>query len=178
MRFPSALILDLQSKNSVNSTIFKTVLILTNEIAPSQQKRLSSLVCRKRPLKANLNPLFKLPRFTSSKFSDIWTTHFIRKEFMYTKLKYSRTPSYDIVSGGFALLFAGFLGFLTTEKFGFELVDSGDFYFMGMYLIILIFPLRLLLRTCFHKKDKLTFFNIKGIWTFLISVKIIIYGKR
>ena len=97
---------------------------------------------------------------------------------MYTKLKYSRTPSYDIVSGGFALLFAGFLGFLTTEKFGFELVDSGDFYFMGMYLIILIFPLRLLLRTCFHKKDKLTFFNIKGIWTFLISVKIIIYGKR
>ena len=33
---------------------------------------------------------------------------------------------------GFVLSFAGFLGFLICEKFGFELVDSGDFYFLFM----------------------------------------------
>jgi len=62
---------------------------------------------------------------------------------MYTKLKYSRTPQYDIVSGGIAALFAGFLGFLICEKFGFELVDSGDFYFVFMYVVFLSFLLRL-----------------------------------
>jgi hypothetical protein len=58
---------------------------------------------------------------------------------MYTKLKYSRTPQYDIVSGGSAALLAGFLGFLITEKFGFELVDSGDFYFLFMYIVFISF---------------------------------------
>ena len=48
--------------------------------------------------------------------------NFLRKEKLYTKLKYSRSPAYDIVSGGAAALFAGFLGFLVSEKFGFELV--------------------------------------------------------
>ena len=56
--------------------------------------------------------------------------NFIRKERIYTKLKYSRTPGYDIVSGGSAVLLAGFLGFLASEKFGIELVDSGDFYYL------------------------------------------------
>jgi hypothetical protein len=65
---------------------------------------------------------------------------------MYTKLKYSRVPQYDIVSGGAAALLAGFLGFLITEKFGFELVDSGDFYFLFMYLVFLSFSLRLFLK--------------------------------
>jgi hypothetical protein len=65
---------------------------------------------------------------------------------MYTKLKYSRVPQYDIVSGGAAALLAGFLGFLISEKFGFELVDSGDFYFLFMYLVFLFFSLRLFLK--------------------------------
>lgn len=65
---------------------------------------------------------------------------------MYTKLKYSRVPQYDIVSGGAAALLAGFLGFLITEKFGFELIDSGDFYFLFMYLVFLAFSLRLFLK--------------------------------
>ena len=34
--------------------------------------------------------------------------NFLRKEKLYTKLKYSRSPAYDIVSGGAAALFAGF----------------------------------------------------------------------
>ena len=57
----------------------------------------------------------------------------LKKEFLYAKLKYSRCPQYDIVSGGFAALFAGFIGFLISEKFGIELPDSGDFYIAMMY---------------------------------------------
>jgi hypothetical protein len=70
----------------------------------------------------------------------------LRKERIYTKLKYSRVPQYDIVSGGSAALFAGFLGFLICEKFGFELLDSGDFYILFMYVVFLCFFLRLFLR--------------------------------
>jgi hypothetical protein len=51
----------------------------------------------------------------------------MRKEKIYTKLKYSRVPQYDAVSGGSAAILAGFLGYLITEKFGLELLDSGDF---------------------------------------------------
>jgi hypothetical protein len=65
---------------------------------------------------------------------------------MYTKLKYSRTPQYDIVSGGSAALFAGFLGFLICEKFGFELIDSGDFYFLFMYVVFISFFGRVFLK--------------------------------
>jgi len=64
------------------------------------------------------------------------------KEFLYTKLKYSRSPAYDIVSGGFAVLLAGLLGFLSSEKFGIELVDSGDFYYVWMYGVFLAFSLK------------------------------------
>lgn len=71
--------------------------------------------------------------------------NFLRKERLYTKLKYSRTPAYDIVSGGAAALLAGFIGFLVSEKFGFELVDSGDFYFFFMYVVFAAFTLRPLL---------------------------------
>ena len=71
--------------------------------------------------------------------------NFLRKERLYTKLKYSRSPAYDTVSGGAAALFAGFLGFLVSEKFGMELVDSGDFYYAIMYTIFLCFSLRPLL---------------------------------
>jgi hypothetical protein len=71
--------------------------------------------------------------------------NFLRKERLYTKLKYSRSPAYDIVSGGAAALLAGFLGFLISEKFGYELVDSGDFYYLFMYVVFLVFSIRPLL---------------------------------
>lgn len=78
--------------------------------------------------------------FFSKKLFDI---NFLRKEKIYTKLKYSRVPQYDIVSGGSAALLAGFLGFLICEKFGFELLDSGDFYFLFMYVVFLSFFFKL-----------------------------------
>ena len=80
---------------------------------------------------------------------------------MYTKLKYSRVPQYDIVSGGAAALLAGFLGFLITEKFGFELIDSGDFYFLFMYLVFLAFSLRLFLKIMSAKTANWMFFSLK-----------------
>ena len=71
---------------------------------------------------------------------------------MYTKLKYSRVPQYDIVSGGVAALFSGFLGFLICEKFGFELVDSGDFYVLFMYLVFISFAVRPFLKITSNEK--------------------------
>jgi hypothetical protein len=71
--------------------------------------------------------------------------NFLRKERLYTKLKYSRSPAFDIVSGGAAALLAGFIGFLISEKFGYELVDSGDFYYLFMYIVFLVFSIRPLL---------------------------------
>lgn len=65
---------------------------------------------------------------------------------MYTKLKYSRVTQFDIASGAIAALLAGFIGFLISEKFGFELADSGDFYFLLMYVVFLCFSIKLLLK--------------------------------
>lgn len=78
--------------------------------------------------------------------------HFLRKERLYTKLKYSRCPQYDIVSGGFAAILAGFIGFLISEKFGIELVDSGDFYVAFMYIVFIVFSLRPLIGL-YSKRD-------------------------
>lgn len=76
-------------------------------------------------------------KFTKE-FSNIpFSTKFnmLRRERLYTKLKYSRTPAFDIVSGGAAALLAGLIGFLVCEKFGLELLDSGDFYTLFMFII-------------------------------------------
>lgn len=78
---------------------------------------------------------------SSTSFSKL-NFHLLRKEFVYTKLKYSRSPAFDIVSGGAAALFAAFFGFLVSEKFGIELVDSGDFYYLNMYIVITAYSLK------------------------------------
>ena len=69
--------------------------------------------------------------------------HFLLKEMHYSKLKYSKTAERDIVSSGSAALFAGFIGFLISEKFGIELVDSGDFYFAFMYAVFFGFSCKI-----------------------------------
>jgi hypothetical protein len=73
--------------------------------------------------------------------------NFLKKERLYTKLKYSRSPAYDIVSGGSAALLAAFLGFLITEKYGFELIDSGDFYYFFIYIVFISFSIKLVVST-------------------------------
>jgi len=91
------------------------------------------------------NPV-NVENYKSDKLWNLFNVYFLKKEKIYTKLKYSRVPQYDIVSGGSAALFAGFLGFLICEKYGFELADSGDFYYLFMYVVILCFNLRIFLK--------------------------------
>jgi hypothetical protein len=99
-------------------------------------------------------------------FWNLFDLNFLKKEKIYTKLKYSRVPQYDIVSGGGAALFAGFLGFLICEKFGFELLDSGDFYILLIYLIFFFFSLRLLLQIILKDSYSWNFLSLKWFFSY------------
>ena len=68
--------------------------------------------------------------------SDNFKIYFIKKEPFYTKLKYSRVPQFDTASGAVASFISGMYGFMVCEKFGFELLDSGDFLFTAVYIIV------------------------------------------
>ena len=103
--------------------------------------------------------------------------NFLRKERLYTKLKYSRSPAYDIVSGGAAALLAGFFGFLITEKFGYELLDSGDFYFLFMYVVFLVFSIRPLLTISDANKGFWDAFSPKRVLAFYVSLLQILLKK-
>ena len=69
-----------------------------------------------------------------SYFNTNYKIYFIRKEYYYTKLKYSRVPQFDVSSGASASFMSGFYGYLICEKCGFELIDSADFLFFILYL--------------------------------------------
>lgn len=73
--------------------------------------------------------------------NNIIKINFIKYEQIYTKLKYSRVPIYDIISGGSACLFAGFIGFLVSEKFGFEIIDSLDIFILYFYVLFVVLSL-------------------------------------
>lgn len=109
---------------------------------------------------------------TSTSFStnDVININFLRKERLYTKLKYSRSPAYDIVSGGAAAILAGFIGFLISEKFGFELVDSGDFYYLFIYTVFASFSVRPLLTTMNDKNSLSAVFSLKPILSFFTTI--------
>ena len=100
----------------------------------------------------------------------LFDINFLRKDKIYTKLKYSRCPQYDIVSGGWAALFAGLLGFLISEKFGIELVDSGDFYTVFMYGVFLCFSTRPLLRILDKNSTWTQVFTLKSLAQFLLQL--------
>lgn len=102
----------------------------------------------------NEDKKFKINHLMSRSLTHLlFDINFIKKERLYTKLKYSRSPAYDIVSGGAAALLSGFIGFLISEKFGIELVDSGDFYIVFMYAVFISLSCRPLLRIIdVHKK--------------------------
>ena len=103
--------------------------------------------------------------------------NFLRKERLYTKLKYSRTPAYDIVSGGAAALLADFIGFLISEKFGFELVDSGDFYFAFMYMVFATFSIRPLLLVANPEKGFVHMFSLRRVFQFYRSMAGLVLQK-
>jgi hypothetical protein len=119
----------------------------------------------------NLNRIFLLSNsIETNKISNplvnLINTNFLRKERIYTKLKYSRTPGYDIVSGGAAVILAGFLGFLVSEKFGIELPDSGDFYYLWMYIVFLCFSVRPLLTLASKSQSVTSLFSLRHIINF------------
>nr|YP_010725817.1 hypothetical protein P4D19_mgp39 [Bakuella subtropica]WDY80862.1 hypothetical protein BKSUB_07 [Bakuella subtropica] len=139
MRYPTHLLLDKQYKKIDLQAPYWIVILWKQQVSLSHYKLpfLSFFNVKKKYLRLN-----QLLPCTLVHDRDFFLIAFLRKEVIYTKLKYSRTQSYDIVSAGVAALFAGFLGFLICEKFGFELLDSGDFLFLFLYVVIVIASIR------------------------------------
>jgi hypothetical protein len=108
--------------------------------------------------------------------NSIINVNFLRKERLYTKLKYSRSPAYDIVSGGSAALLAAFLGFLISEKYGFELVDSGDFYYLFMYCVFLSFSLKPLAHLLSSTESWISIVSIKP-FSILVTLTLNLFSK-
>ena len=110
-------------------------------------------------------------------YMNLLNINFLRKERLYTKLKYSRSPAYDIVSGGAAALLAGFIGFLISEKFGYELVDSGDFYYAFMYGVFLTFSLKPLLTVSDSNKGFIACLSLRSALLFYVSLTKLLLKK-
>lgn len=124
----------------------------------------------------SLNNLTNIKIQKKTTNTSIFLNFILKKEYIYTKLKYSRVPQFDIASGAIAGLLAGLLGFLVTEKFGFELLDSGDFYLILMYIIFIIMIIKIFIKSLNYiiTKD----YNSNIIWNlykfYTISINLII----
>ena len=128
-------------------------------------------------LRGNLRKISRLgvrPGFKTNTLGSIINLNLLRKERLYTKLKYSRSPAYDIVSGGSAALLAGFLGFLISEKFGFELADSGDFYYGFMYMVFLGFSLKPLALVANNNEGLPSAFSLWRVFVFFKSITVLV----
>lgn len=201
MRLPNHLLLDFNNNNHSSSSYWLINLVhhnsnrflflsnksflekfnLTKTLSLTTPKEYYtvSLNCSNDLLWNNLNRLnLSLPNTT--KTTDVINNiniNFLRKERLYTKLKYSRSPAYDIVSGGAAAIFAGLLGFLVSEKFGFELVDSGDFYYLFMYLVFLVFSIRPLLVVMSRSRSLFYVFTPKHIINYYSTLLILLFNS-
>jgi hypothetical protein len=120
---------------------------------------------------------FKESNTHNFSINEIVNINFLRKERLYTKLKYSRSPAYDIVSGGAAALLAGFIGFLISEKFGFELVDSGDFYYLFIYIVFASFSIRPLLTTMNYQSSVSQIFSLREVIKFFTLLSLMLLKK-
>ena len=162
MRYPQHLILDhsfLRNQKSQNTwaDLYIKQINRDNKLATTSIKEQNE----------NSSPF---PNAGVSFPTTLFDINFLRKDKLYTKLKYSRCPQYDIVSGGWAALFAGLLGFLISEKFGIELVDSGDFYTVFMYGVFLCFSTRPLLRILDKNSTWTQVFTLKSLIQFLLQL--------
>ncbi len=189
MRFPNHIILDINKSNTIKNNNF-WILKYQNSLINNlySNKTIKSILFKKTStikLNSVKNSFTKLNLNynNSTKFKNLqnlnllWTLfdiNFIKKEKLYTKLKYSRSPQYDIISGGVAALFSGFLGFLISEKFGIELVDSGDFYIFFMYCVFLIFSLKPLLKIINKETNIWNIFSFKYLINYLYTWLVII----
>ena len=189
MRQTNHIILDFEnSKNIKNSNNWISTFLQVNETQPLFMRNIKlsetiqnnkTYLGRKQTVNINSRLIinkWNQPHVKTKHLSTVLNLiniNFLRKEKLYTKLKYSRSPAYDIVSGGAAALFAGFLGFLVSEKFGFELVDSGDFYFLTMYIVFLCFSVRPLLLISDLNKSIWDMFSFYSILNFYSNVTLL-----
>ena len=158
-------ILDVNS-NLKNNKYYNNYLFLTDTANSYKNNFLDRLFAKYSYNKSNTNRSFSYLNTNNS----IININFLRKERLYTKLKYSRSPAYDIVSGGSAALLAAFLGFLISEKYGFELVDSGDFYYLFMYMVFLSFSVRPIVHTLISKDSWFSILSIKPLIVYFINL--------
>jgi len=119
----------------------------------------------------------KKTSFCSRGSLNYFDINFLRKERIYTKPKYSRSPAYDTVSGGLAALLSGFIGFLIQEKFGLELLDSGDFYIGLMYCVFLSFSLRPLFRATSFEGEIFNILSYKWFFYFYKTICVLFMAK-
>lgn len=189
MRHVNHIILDFENSKSIQSSQYWAINYVNNVNIPLfissitflNTVNMSSVKFNNSSKQSSLNLNLLIGTGYNSQVKNLNTTlnliniNFLRKEKLYTKLKYSRSPAYDIVSGGAAALFAGFLGFLVSEKFGFELVDSGDFYFLTMYIVFICFSVRPLLTIIEPTKSVWTIFSLRRILNFYIELVSLIF---
>ena len=195
MRYPNHIILDvakLQNSNITNnwtssytSLISKTkhfnntlnvisnIKLSSNSITSSNHSTV--VVKSSTPFRKNINSTENINARSNSLLWSLFDINFLKKEKMYTKLKYSRSPQYDIVSGGVAALFAGFIGFLISEKFGIELVDSGDFYTFFMYIVFLCFATRPFFRIMSKKNTLYHFVSLKFLLDYCHTIVVLTF---
>ena len=191
MRYANHIILDFESsKNIQNSQYWVSKFVNQQPNEPNFLKYVKTLDIltigytkfnQQNTAKPNLNLILNMSeKSNTNKLNttlNLININFLRKEKLYTKLKYSRSPAYDIVSGGAAAIFAGFLGFLVSEKFGFELVDSGDFYFLTMYVVFICFSIRPLLTISEPTKSVWTVFSLYNIINFYTSLISLLFRR-
>ena len=151
MKYPKHIILDLCTPSHSHVQHSWEYEFIRKTATSYRESPLNTLAAARGPKLTLADPQTPNPLYLNSLTLSNFDINFLRKEKIYTKLKYSRCPQYDIVSGGFAAIFAGFIGFLISEKFGIELVDSGDFYIAFMYGVFAVFSLRPLIRI--YSKD-------------------------
>tara|TARA_B110001450_G_scaffold143728_1_gene134462 strand:+ start:14220 stop:14675 length:456 start_codon:yes stop_codon:yes gene_type:complete len=137
-----------------------------------QERKLSTLL-----KKYNQSSAATFVNTTLNTDSTLINVNFLRKERLYTKLKYSRSPAYDIVSGGAAALLAGFIGFLISEKFGYELVDSGDFYYAFMYVVFAVFSIKPLLTVSDSTKGFIQCLSLRSLILFYTTLCKLVLSK-
>jgi hypothetical protein len=177
MRYPKHIILDISTPKQVRKNNFTTYNIIEDHDY-SFNTPIDSFVTYANLSLTKTSPIRELKLKNISYFQSLmFELHFIRKEKLYTKLKYSRCPQYDIVSGGFAALLAGFIGFLISEKFGIELVDSADFYNAFMYGVFAVLALRPLIYIYSKDAPLYTPLSPKYLFLFIKHSFILLYKE-
>ena len=81
------------------------------------------------------------------------------------------------ISNNQTLWFESVIKFI-SEKYGFELVDSGDFYYLFMYLVFLGFSLRPLLTSIDYNDSFRNIFSLKLFLDFYLTLIYYFFKKR